>query len=69
LNDRFGISRTHARSLIDEAAELGWLRVKETGGTAIEISPRLLGIADRYIADAMDFFAYCCERCEPGARE
>lgn len=61
LNDRFGISRTHARALIEQAEALGWLEVNERGGTSIAIKLALTAIADRYIADAMQFYAYCCE--------
>ena len=61
LTDRFGISRTHARSLIDEAEVRGWVEVNERGGVSITIKPALTAIADRYIADAMQFFAYCCD--------
>ena len=64
MTDRFGISRTHARDMIEEAAGAGWVRVSEPGGAAVQLTPTLMRIADRYVADAMDFFAYCCEEAE-----
>lgn len=61
LNDRFGISRTHTREMIEESEALGWVRIGAPGGASIVLQPVLLEIADRYIADAMQFFAFCCE--------
>jgi DNA-binding MarR family transcriptional regulator len=54
IGERFGVSSTHVRSLLEDAAQHGDLSVSAgRGDHAIELKPSLLGAFDRFLADAM----------------
>jgi CTP-dependent riboflavin kinase len=59
LGDRFGVSRTHVRSLLIEAEELGLVHLTKAGGQFVELKPELLQAFDRLVADAMSGFDLC----------
>ena len=48
---RFGISRTHVRGLLEEAAQHG--DVSLSGGRPVALQPSILQAFDRFLADAM----------------
>jgi hypothetical protein len=50
---RFGISRTHVRGLLEEAAQHGDVSLSGRGGHLIELQPSMLQAFDRFLADAM----------------
>lgn len=58
--DRFGVSRTHVRSLIRDAEEAGFLRIVRSGGAEIEVSTALSGHFDRWVAGMSEFFDRTC---------
>jgi hypothetical protein len=53
LGTRFGVSRTHVRSLLEDAAEAGEVSLSGRGGYLVELKPDLLRAFDRFVADAM----------------
>lgn len=54
IGERFGVSSTHVRSLLEDAAQHGDLSVSAGRGEhAIELKPSLLQAFDRFLADAM----------------
>jgi DNA-binding MarR family transcriptional regulator len=53
IGKRFGVSRTHVRSLLEDAAEAGDVTLSGRGGRLVELNPPLLESFDRFIADAM----------------
>jgi DNA-binding MarR family transcriptional regulator len=53
LGTRFGVSRTHVRSLLEEAAQHGDVSLSGRGGYLVELNPPLLQAFDRFVADAM----------------
>jgi hypothetical protein len=59
LGDRFGVSRTHVRKLLDEAEELDLVRLTKNGGRFVELKPKLLAAFDHLVADAMSGFDLC----------
>jgi DNA-binding FadR family transcriptional regulator len=59
LGDRFGVSRTHVRELLEEAEGLGLVRLTKGGGQSVELLPPLLRAFDRLVADAMSGFDLC----------
>jgi DNA-binding MarR family transcriptional regulator len=59
LGGRFGVSRTHVRELLEEAEELGLVRLTKGGGRFVELLPQLLQAFDRFVADAMSGFDLC----------
>ena len=50
---RFGISRTHVRALLEDAAEHGDVSLSGRGGRLVELKPSLRQAFDRFLADAM----------------
>lgn len=50
---RFGISRTHVRALLEDAAEHGDVSLSGRGGRLVELRPSILQAFDRFLADAM----------------
>jgi DNA-binding MarR family transcriptional regulator len=53
LGARFGVSRTHVRSLLEDAAQHGDVSLSGRGGYLVELNPPLLQSFDRFVADAM----------------
>jgi hypothetical protein len=51
--DRFGVSRTHVRNLMNTAQAAGLVRITGRGGRSIEILPRLWASYDRGLAVGM----------------
>jgi DNA-binding FadR family transcriptional regulator len=59
LGERFGVSRTHVRELLEEAEQMGLVRLTKGRGRFVELMPPLLQAFDRLIADAMSGFDLC----------
>ena len=59
LGDRFGVSRTHVRELLEEAEHMGLVRLIKARGRFIELLPPVLRAFDRLVADAMSGFDLC----------
>ena len=53
IGTRFGVSRTHVRSLLEDAAQHGDVSLSGRGGYRVELKPSLLQAFDRFVADAM----------------
>jgi hypothetical protein len=53
LGERFGISRTHVRRLLSDAAAAGLVRLHARGGRCVELLPRLWESFDRGMATGM----------------
>jgi DNA-binding MarR family transcriptional regulator len=53
VGDRFGVSRTHVRKLLETAEEAGLVKLHERGGHRVEILPRLWASHDRAMAGGM----------------
>jgi DNA-binding MarR family transcriptional regulator len=53
IGARFGISRTHVRLLLEDAAEHGDVSLSGRGGRLVELQPSILAAFDRFLADAM----------------
>jgi DNA-binding MarR family transcriptional regulator len=53
LADRFGISRTHVRKVLEAAEAAGLLEIRAPAGRAVALSARLGESFDRYFADLM----------------
>jgi hypothetical protein len=53
LGTRFGVSRTHVRSLLEDAAQADDVSLSGRGGSLVELKPSLLEAFDRFVADAM----------------
>ena len=53
IGARFGVSRTHVRTLLQEAAEHGDVSLSGRGGYLIELKPSILEAFDRFVATAM----------------
>lgn len=53
VGDRFGVSRTHVRQLLEAAAARGLVRLQARGGRAVEILPRLWRSYDRGIVGGL----------------
>jgi hypothetical protein len=53
VSDRFGISRTHVRSVLEAAQSAGLVRIHGRGGNGIEVLPRMLDSYDRGLAAGM----------------
>jgi len=53
LGTLFGVSRTHVRSLLEDAAQHGDVSLIGRGGTLAELKPSLLEAFNRFVADAM----------------
>jgi len=50
---RFGVSRTHVRSLLEDAAQAGLVALTGQGGRPVELKPAILRAFDRFLADTM----------------
>jgi DNA-binding MarR family transcriptional regulator len=59
LGDRFGVSRTHVRELLEEAEQMGLVRLIKGSGRFVELLPPVLQAFDRFVADAMSGFDLC----------
>jgi DNA-binding MarR family transcriptional regulator len=59
LGSRFGVSRTHVRELLEEAEQMGLVRLIKGSGRFVELLPQLLRAFDRFVADAMSGFDLC----------
>jgi DNA-binding MarR family transcriptional regulator len=53
IGARFGISRTHVRRLLEEAAQHGDVSLSGRGGQLVELKPSILHAFDRFVAAAM----------------
>lgn len=53
LARRFGVSRTHVRQLLQDAANLDLLTLSGRGGHVLELKPAGWACLDRFIADGM----------------
>ena len=60
--DRFGVSRTHVRELVADAAAAGLMQVHNGG--EVEILPPSWPLLDCWIADCMALFIDCCEAAQ-----
>jgi DNA-binding MarR family transcriptional regulator len=50
---RFGVSRTHVRALLEDAAQHGDVSLIGRGGRLVELKPSILQAFDGFVADAM----------------
>jgi hypothetical protein len=53
IGTRFGVSRTHVRTVLEEAAQHGDVSLSGHGGRLVELQPPMLQAFDRFVADAM----------------
>lgn len=53
IGARFGISRTHVRALLGDAAQHGDVSLSGRGERLVELRPSILQAFDRFLADAM----------------
>jgi DNA-binding FadR family transcriptional regulator len=53
IGARFGVSRTHVRTLLEDAAQHGDVSLSGRGGHLVELTPSMLLAFDRFIADSM----------------
>ncbi|MCC8953073.1 helix-turn-helix domain-containing protein [Bradyrhizobium sp. Pear77] len=53
IGARFGVSRTHVRSLLEDAAQHGDVSLSGRSGRLVELKPPILQAFDRFLADAM----------------
>jgi DNA-binding MarR family transcriptional regulator len=53
IGARFGVSRTHVRLLLEEAAQHGDVSLPGRGGRLVELNPSILDAFDRFVAAAM----------------
>jgi DNA-binding FadR family transcriptional regulator len=53
IGTRFGVSRTHVRGLLEDAAQHGDVNLTGRGGRLVEAQPPLLQAFDRFLAEAM----------------
>jgi hypothetical protein len=53
LGVRFGVSRTHVRLLLEDAAQHGDVSLSGRGGRLVELTPSMLDAFDRFVAAAM----------------
>jgi hypothetical protein len=53
IGARFGVSRTHVRTLLEDAAQHGDVSLTGRGGRLVELKPSILQAFDRFLADAM----------------
>jgi DNA-binding MarR family transcriptional regulator len=53
IGSRFGVSRTHVRLLLEDAAEHGDVSLTGRGGRLAELKPSMLKAFDRFLADSM----------------
>jgi DNA-binding MarR family transcriptional regulator len=53
IGARFGVSRTHVRILLEDAAQHGDVSLSGRGGHVVELRPSILQEFDRFVADSM----------------
>jgi hypothetical protein len=53
IGARFGVSRTHVRMLLEDAAQHGDVSLSGRGGQLVELEPSMLHAFDRFVAAAM----------------
>jgi hypothetical protein len=53
IGARFGVSRTHVRMLLEDAAQHGDVSLSGRGGHVVELKPSMLQAFDRFVAAAM----------------
>jgi len=53
IGARFGVSRTHVRSILQDAERVGLVALTGQGGRLVELKPAILSAFDRFIADSM----------------
>lgn len=53
IGARFGVSRTHVRGLLEEAAQHDDVSLTGRGGRLVELKPSILQAFDQFLADAM----------------
>jgi DNA-binding MarR family transcriptional regulator len=53
IGARFGVSRTHVRGLLEDAARHGDVSLSGRGERLVELKPSILQAFDRFLADAM----------------
>ena len=53
IGARFGVSRTHVRTLLQDAEQAGLVALTGQGGRFVELKPAILRAFDRFIADGM----------------
>jgi DNA-binding MarR family transcriptional regulator len=66
IGARFGVSRTHVRALLEDAARDGDVSLSGRGGRLVELRPSILLAFDRFVADSMSghdlLYKLACER-------
>jgi hypothetical protein len=53
IGERFGVSRTHVRSLLQDAEQAGLVALPGQGGRLVELKAAVLRAFDRFLADSM----------------
>jgi hypothetical protein len=53
IGARFGVSRTHVREVLLEAERAGYVRLSGRGGQLVQLTPAVMQVFDRFIADSM----------------
>jgi DNA-binding MarR family transcriptional regulator len=53
IGARFGVSRTHVRKVLRDAERAGFVRLSSRGGRLVQLTPAVIRIFDRFIADSM----------------
>jgi hypothetical protein len=53
IGARFGVSRTHVRTLLHDAEQAGLVSLSGQGGRLVELKPAIIRAFDRFIADSM----------------
>jgi hypothetical protein len=53
IGGRFGVSRTHVRTLLQDAERNGDVSLSGRGGKFVELRPSILQAFDRFVADSM----------------
>jgi hypothetical protein len=53
IGARFGVSRTHVRTLLQDAERNGDVSLSGRGGKFVELKPSILQAFDRFVADSM----------------
>jgi hypothetical protein len=53
IGERFGVSRTHVRDVLLDAERAGFVRLTGRGGHLVQLTPAVMLVFDRFIADSM----------------
>jgi DNA-binding MarR family transcriptional regulator len=53
IGARFGVSRTHVRKVLADAESAGLVHLSGRGGERVQLTPAVMRVLDRFIADAM----------------